>query len=596
MDLNNSPLVLLEDNTPNKKRRSALVFTQPERILEARSLRSIPFLLREIENLQAQGKHLAGWLAYEAGYAYHPTLAGRRRRMPREPLAWIGVFGAPKILTTVELETLLASARFRARAPNLKPDESQQTFGRVFRAIKSHIARGDVYQINHTFRLKGRFAGSPLHLYGALRQAQPVPYSAYINTGRWCVLSFSPELFLKRRGRQLLSRPMKGTAPCGNTLEETHNNSRALSRDIKNRAENLMITDLLRNDMARVARTGSVRVRRPFHVEKFGRVLQMTTDVEGQLNKTVKFADVFKALFPSGSITGAPKVCAMEIIAQTELSARGVYCGALGHWRPGRDFTLSIPIRTLTLAAGGRASFGVGSGIVADSTCANEYEECLLKTRFLSERPRSFSLIETLLWQRNGGFIFLKEHLERMSASACYFGFVFNRSKAKTALQRALRNTSQTHHQRVRLLCNERGELTVERTSFVPPQGEQKIVFARSGVSSKDIFLRHKTTERHAYEKAWRSTGANVKKPYDVLLFNEHGEVTEGTYNNVFVPLPSGKLATPPLECGLLSGVLRRHLLESGKAIERVLRKRAIVQARRFYVGNSLTGLVPCKL
>lgn len=593
---NEPPFVLLEDNASPAKRKTALVFTKPQRVLETRSLRSIPSLVLEMESLQAQGKHLAGWLAYEAGYAFHPTLVTRCRRISKEPLAWIGVFDAPHSLSRAELETALTSTNAGDHALHLKPDESRQTFGRVFRTIKNHIARGDVYQINHTFRLTGRCTDSPLHWYGALRQAQPVPYGAYINTGRWCVLSFSPELFLKRRGHRLISRPMKGTAPCGNTLEEMETNSHALSSDIKNRAENLMITDLLRNDIARVARAGSVKVSRPFHVEKFGRVLQMTTDVEGRLKRAVGFADIFKALFPSGSITGAPKARAMEIIAHTELSARGIYTGALGHWSPGGDFTLSIPIRTLTLAADGRATFGVGSGIVADSTHKNEYEECLLKTQFLSERPRSFALIETLLWSRRGGFVFLNEHLERMSSSARFFGFVFDRSKAQAALQRALRRTLPTQHRRIRLLCDRHGRFAIDQSPFTPPQGEKQVVFARSKVSSQDLFLHHKTTERGAYEKAWRSIDSGTKKPYDILLLNERGEVTEGTYNNVFVTLPSGKLATPPLQCGLLSGVLRRHLLESGKAVERVVRKQDLAQAKRFYIGNSLTGLVTSKL
>ncbi|HXV74496.1 MAG TPA: aminodeoxychorismate synthase component I, partial [Sphingomonadales bacterium] len=407
MNLPPPPFVLLEDSKSQSRANAGLLFAYPERILEAASLGDIPPLLAEIEKLQVGGKYLAGWLAYEAGFAFHPTLARQRAPLPREPLAWIGVFGPPQGLTTAELDRLFAGLDPHGQHVDFKCGESRRVFAKKFKKIQAHIAAGDIYQVNHTFRLEGRLGGSPFRLYGNLRCSQPVPYGAFIDTGAWRVLSFSPELFLMRRGNLLVSKPMKGTAPCGRTWDELQANGAALAADPKNRAENLMITDLIRNDISRVAEPGSVRVRRPFHVERFGRVLQMTSEVRGKLKKSIGFARVFEALFPCGSVTGAPKVRAMEIIAGTESAPRGVYTGALGFWAPGGNFTLNIPIRTLVLDREGRGRFGTGSGIVADSTLPGEYEECLLKARFLSETRQPFALIETLLWRGEHGFEFL---------------------------------------------------------------------------------------------------------------------------------------------------------------------------------------------
>jgi para-aminobenzoate synthetase / 4-amino-4-deoxychorismate lyase len=589
------PFVLLDDSRTPNRADAGLLFSQPARILVARTLQEVPPLLEAIERLQGQGNYLAGWLAYEAGLVFHPTLMRGEMRLSREPLAWFGVFGPPRVLSSGTLDALFAAVPPHARALSLAPCEKEAAFARSFLAIQDHIAAGNVYQINHTFRLAGPFRGSVLRLYGDLRRAQPVCYGALINTGEWRVLSLSPELFVKREGTRIESRPMKGTAPAGRTWLELEKNRAALAGDEKNRAENLMITDLIRNDLARVARPGSVKVRRPFRVEKFGRVLQMTSEVHGTLKAGIRFRDIWRALFPCGSITGAPKTRAMEIISRTEASPRGVYTGALGFLAPGGDFTFNIPIRTLVLGADGQAHFGTGSGIVADSSERGEYEECLFKTRFLSDRPRPFALIETLLWREGGGFELLELHLERLSESARYFNFAFDERAARDALTALARTAKRIGALRVRLTCERDGNLCVEQKPYRAPQAPVGVAFSSFSPTPDDPFLFHKTTRREAYEQSLKKL-ARRRRLYDCLFLNEQQQVTEGSFNNVFVAIGRGPLATPPLGCGLLPGVLRRHLLESGQAEERVLHRKDIEHAEAFYLGNAVTGLIPAQV
>jgi len=588
--------VLLDDSKSKARADAGLFFSNPERILLARAPRDVPSLLEEIQRAQGRGKFLAGWIAYEAGLAFHPTLAYRAPGLSREPLAWIGVFPPPRVLSSRDLENLMAAASPGGRSLALSPSENRRAFARAFRTIRDYIAAGDVYQVNHTFRLAGLVRGSVLRLYADLRRSQPVPYGAYIDTGSWKVISLSPELFLQRRRDEIVSKPMKGTAPAGRTWAELLENRSALARDGKNRAENLMITDLVRNDISRVARPGSVGVRRPFHVEKFGRVLQMTSEIRGTLKAGTGFPDIFRALFPCGSITGAPKVRAMEIIAETESAPRGVYTGALGFFAPGGDFTLNIPIRTLVLDRGGHGHFGTGSGIVADSAERDEYEECLLKSRFLSETPRPFALIETLLWRRGGGFAYLDLHMARLSASARFFDFALDENAARAALAAAVRGAKGFPRLRVRVTCDRAGRIVIERKPYRPPRVPVRVAFAKIRVDSTDPFLFHKTTRRDSFERAL--CGAARKRPgiYDCLLLNERKEVTEGTFNNVFVPHGRGLLATPPVPCGLLPGVLRRHLVETGEAVERPLSRQDIQRAKGLFLGNSVSGLMAARL
>lgn len=593
------PFVLLDDSRSPDREDAALLFSHPKAVLECRDLAEVGKTVGKISAHQRQGNYLAGWVSYECGLPFHPTLKRAQHRVSGEPLIWLGVFGKPQVLSSRAVEKLL---EFQGRtAPgigNPAASETREQFERAFGKIKRHIKAGDVYQINHTFALEVEIEGPPILLYRALRKVQPVPYGAYIDTGRWRVLSLSPELFLSRSGNNLTSRPMKGTAPAGRTWAELSANRKALEGDEKNRAENLMITDLIRNDLSRISRPGSVMVEHPFRVQRFGQVLQMTSQVRSEPNSGVTFSEIFPALFPCGSVTGAPKVRAMEIIRETEKQPRGVYTGAIGYFAPAGDFALNVAIRTLVLDSNGKGRFGVGSGIVADSTLRGEYEECLLKARFLNSRPHRFALLETLLWDPDSGFVRLDLHLRRILASARYFGFAIGEREFVRALNQAAKDFPEAASRRVRLMCGRRGRIAVEHRPFDRSGMKQPVAIAisRTRVDPDDPLLFHKTTNRRLYDKAFTERHRKAGL-YDVLLRNKRGNITEGTFTNVFFKKKSdGPLCTPPLSEGLLPGVLRQALLDSGKAREAPLDPETARQIRHLYIGNSLTGLLRARL
>lgn len=589
------PFVLLDDSRSQNRDDAGLLFSDPKAVLECRDLAQVGKTIEKIAAYQKQGGYLAGWISYECGLPFHPTLKRARPRLSEEPLIWLGVFRKPRVLPSRALEKML---EFQGRpAPavgKLAAGESPKQFERAFRKIKRHIEAGDAYQINHTFPLACALKGAAILLYRLLRKIQPVPYGAYIDTGEWRVLSLSPELFLARRGDTLTSCPMKGTAPAGRTWPELCTNKKALARDPKNRAENLMITDLIRNDLSRISKPGTVAVEHPFRVERFGQVLQMTTQVKSELHPGITFSDIFPALFPCGSVTGAPKIRAMEIIRETERQPRGLYTGAIGSFAPGGDFTLNVPIRTLVLGRSGTGRFGVGSGIVADSTFHGEYEECLLKARFLNSRPQRFGLLETLLWDPDTGFALLGLHLERLLASARYFDFAVDKGAVVRALDDAAKDFPSGACRRVRLVCSRQGKISIEHRPFDRARIKEpvRLSLSRTRVDPRERMLFHKTTDRRLYAKAFSKLQKKAKV-YDVLLRNQAGNITEGTFTNIFFRKgKKGALFTPPVSEGLLPGVLRRRLLDSGKVKEAPLTPEIARRGYSIYVGNSLTGLL----
>ena len=462
-----------------------------------------------------------------------------------------------------------------------------------------YISAGDIYQVNHTFRLNLEAHGLIAALYSRLRKAQPVAFGSLIDTGTWNVLSASPELFICRKGDRLTSRPMKGTAKSGKTWLEVQKNMAALKCDEKNRAENLMITDLIRNDFSRVCEPGSVVVSKLFDVERFSQVLQMSSEVVGTLKPKTTFTDIFQNLFPCGSITGAPKIRAMEIIQETEKQPRGLYTGALGYIAPNGDFTLSVPIRTVLLDKLGKGHMAIGSGIVAGSTLMHEYDECLLKSHFIYNAPQNFALIETMLWTPDRGFSDIKDHLVRLSNSARYFEFSFSLETIKKELKKLEGSFDHQAPQRVRLTLNKDGKTSLQHQSFTPLDDKTPVTatLASERVDSDNLFLFHKTTHRPLYDQALKpAKGSDSTGIYDLIFQNKQGNITEGTFNSVFVEKDHHTLLTPPLKAGLLPGILRGKLLESGQARETSLTIDDLVKAKNIYLGNSVRGLVKTKL
>jgi len=481
-------------------------------------------------------------------------------------------------------------------------------------AIHDALRIGDTYQVNYTYRLDFDVFGTPAALYRRLRARQPVPYGALIALPgeRW-VLSCSPELFVEKAGATLRARPMKGTAPRApdDPIADRHA-AEFLANDPKNRAENVMIVDLLRNDLSRVAETGSVKVPALFSVEPYASVWQMTSMVEARLRARTSFAEVLRALFPCGSITGAPKHRTMQLIETLESTPRGLYTGAIG-WLDAADstdtcgdFCLSVAIRTLTLdapASSGharRGSMGVGAGIVLDSVAADEYAECQLKARFLTDADPGFELFETMHATREAGVRHLARHLARLAASAAWFGFGFDEMELRARLDAQCHALPPQTPHRVRLALARRGAMQISAAPLIPLQdGEVGVLLAPdhgfAATDTSDALLHHKTTRRAEYDRGWRS--AEALGAFDTLFFNERGELTEGGRSNVFVKL-AGRWWTPPLSSGVLPGVMRGVLLEDAAlgAAERVLTRDDVLNAEALLVCNALRGALPARL
>jgi para-aminobenzoate synthetase/4-amino-4-deoxychorismate lyase len=581
--------VLLESSRPDPDEHTSLLFSEPLLTLTLSDARGVAAFFADLERYLAAGYYLAGYLTYELGYA----LQGLASLMPEveEPLAWLGVYRQPRRFDHHKASPdHYDDGAFSPYAPvkidtpwfGLEPQRYAAKLGR----IRDYLVAGDCYQINFTDRFTFDFQGSPLALYQQLKTAQRVPYGTYLNTPEAQILSLSPELFFRVKGGIVTAKPMKGTLPRGRTPEEDAALSHDLSQDPKSRAENVMIVDLLRNDLGRLCQIGSVQVPKLFTVEAYDSLLQMTSTVTGRLRPGVTAHQLFASLFPCGSVTGAPKRRAMEIIRELEARPRGIYSGAIGYLTPGGDAAFNVAIRTLTVRQI-RAELGVGSGIVIDSEPEAEYAECLLKARFLTDPTPEFTLFETLLWE--AGYPFLNAHLARLSSSAAYFNYPLCTEAARTALLEAAKAFRPECVYRVKLSLHRDGRLTVSAQPFTPDTGPVRVALAATRTDSRDRFFYHKTSHRPRYAEA--SRWAQQHGLADVLFFNQRGELTEGAISNVFIE-QGGELLTPPLACGLLPGVYRQHLLATrSNARQAVLSERDLFSADAIYLCSALRGL-----
>ncbi|MCQ9208129.1 MAG: aminodeoxychorismate synthase component I [Omnitrophica bacterium] len=598
--------VFLETARCDKENRLSYVFLRPERVVSTFKIARIGDCFAELDKALKQGRYVAGFLSYEAGEAFEQKL--RHKQSYDFPLLWFGVYKEPLIYDHRRADFKISSAKSRAlikriglnkkstrknyRLKNIRPSISQDSYIKAIAKIKDLIARGFTYQVNYTFKLKFSFWGSPNELYLNLRNNQAVSYSAMIKAGRYFILSFSPELFFRKKGQLILTRPMKGTASRGKDLKEDKEIAQRLENCPKNRSENLMIVDLLRNDLGRISTTGSVRVPRLFNVERYQTIAQMTSDIESRLHSRYSAFDMFSHIFPSGSVTGAPKIKTMEIIKCLEKEPRNVYTGSIGFFSPERSGAFNVAIRTILLDKPGKCGeMGVGSGIVYDSSAKSEYAECRLKADFLTKQSQDFQLIETLLWQAEGGYLLMDAHLARLENSAGYFGFVYNKREILAALMK-LGKTFGKHNYKARLILDKNGKINLESSALKAPEGlKQKVCFSRKKTDSQNPFLYHKTTNRKTYDREYaRAAGAGF---YDIIFTNEKDQITEGAISNIFIR-KGGRLYTPPVKCGLLDGVYRRHMFSLGNypLKEKTLRKRDLLTAEKIYLSNSVRGLV----
>ena len=592
-----TPFILLDDSlTPfgQTLQGTSLLFDAPERIVVAYEPGEVEACLDAVTQGLARGLHAAGFFSYELGYCLEPRLQALLPKERRQPLLWIGLFRAPRRLDDAATRAWLdANGAVQPSAiSDLKLSWTREQYGRAFAAVEDYIAAGDVYQINLTLKYLFAFTGDPVALYAALRRKQRVEYGALIRASDFHVLSLSPELFFRREGKHMSTRPMKGTAPRGRTPREDARLRTWLAMDEKQRAENLMIVDLLRNDLGRVAKIGSVEVTDLFTVETYRTVHQMTSGIIAELRGDMGLKDMLHALFPCGSVTGAPKVRAMEIIRELEGGPRGVYTGAIGHIAPNGDCQFNVAIRTIMLN-GGRGEMGIGSGVVADSKVDAEFEECLLKAQFLTDTDISFQLIETMRWERDSGFYLLERHLARLQSSAAHFGYPFDREAVLAALAAEVEGLG-GDVQMVRLLLAEDGSLTVTSTKIeLPAKGTVwKFVVSDSRVDEKDPLFFHKTTRRQFYDREMERQKA-LTGCDEVIFLNKKGELTEGTRTSLFIE-QDGRLFTPALTCGLLPGTLREELIDLPRAAasEAVITLADLASADRIYLGNSVRGLI----
>jgi para-aminobenzoate synthetase/4-amino-4-deoxychorismate lyase len=558
-----------------------------------------PQLLHNMQEALARGLYAVPLLSYELG----AHLQGLPAHPVEGPLAQVLLFEQCEHLDAAQVEAWIATrapSNELAGVAGITPNVDEAAFTAAIARIRDYIAAGDTYQVNYTYRLRFAAYGPLLALYARLRARQRVPYGALIALpDGGALLSFSPELFMRHEAGTLLARPMKGTAPASGDDAVDAQRSQALSLDTKNRAENLMIVDLLRNDLGRVALTGSVEVPALFEVRRYGSVLQMTSTVQARLRADATLEDIFTALYPCGSITGAPKRRTMEIIHELEPGARGIYTGAIGWFDPPQDgkpfgdFCLSVPIRTLALGAsrGGTREgiLGVGAGIVYDSDAASEFAECQLKARFLTGLSNEVEIFETLRASWDDGCRHLEQHLDRLAGSCRFFGHPFDIGAARVALNDACLALPPGQLHRLRLAVTHTGAMTVQAAPLAPLSEPVVLLLAQETTHSGDVFLRHKTSVRSRYDAAWRA--AEAQGAFDSQFFNERGELTEGGRSNVFLRFGTAWY-TPPVSCGLLPGVMRSVMLNAPawNASERVITREMLAAADDVVVCNALRG------
>jgi para-aminobenzoate synthetase/4-amino-4-deoxychorismate lyase len=589
-----APFILLDD-ARRTDAEPARLYTNPLRTISATSAADLPALFDGLRLAQQAGHHAAGYCAYEAGYALQNVTAAKAIMQPEdgdEYLAWFGIFEDYQSVDAAVIAALLPPAIGAYLSP-IRPAIDRKSYADHFAKVQEYIRAGDIYQANLTFRAIAQYAGDPLALYAAIRPNAAAGYGGVIWTGKRWFLSFSPELFFALKDGRVTTKPMKGTAKRQPDPAQDIQAAEQLQTDPKQRAENLMIVDLLRNDLSRICQAGSVKVPDLFRIESYPTVHQMTSTVTGALNPGRDAVDLLQSIFPCGSITGAPKIRAMEIIDEIEDSPRGIYCGSIGRIDASGDAAFNVAIRTFSLNEKKKQlSLGLGSGVVADSDLADEWAECLAKGGFAKMPNFGFDLIETMRFEPAEGLLRLELHLERMKESARALAFEFDRHAARNQLHAVTFHLEQPS--KVRLMLARSGAMAIEvRDASNHTIGDESdiwpVAITALPVSPGDFRLSHKTSDRAFYDDARRL----VPGAKEVVFTDPNGFLTEGSFTAIFVER-DGHLLTPPLSRGLLPGVLRRALLENGQAKEADLRAEDLADG--FFVGNSLRGLISAQL
>ncbi len=597
--------LLFESSLIDENSYKSYIFFDPLLILECKKISSLNNIFSQIEKL-SRDYYLAGYISYEAGFFFQE--AGKCNYDLHYPfhLVRMGVFSKSAVFNHLtgkienspqELWGKHPGRRRRTLIKNLSLTENLPQYLRKIRSIKNYLKEGQTYQVNYTLRYFFKHKGCVFSLYQRLKKAQPTPYTGFLKFKDEYILTFSPELFFKIENNNILCKPMKGTIKRGKDILEDAKKKSSLLRSEKNKAENLMIVDMVRNDLGRICRNGSVEVSKLFEIEKYKTLFQMTSTVKGILREKISYLDILRSIFPCASITGAPKIRTMEIIKEMEDCPRKVYCGGIGIIFPSpryKSAVFNVPIRTISIK-NGAGELGVGGGILINSQPCREYEECRLKANFLIKKQKDFRLLESILWKKH--YLFLEEHLKRMQNSAKYFDFYFDIAKIKKGLFDFEKKLSCRHPYKVRLLLSRKGEIELEgeRLKNTIVGNNRKIMLSTIKTDPKDIFLYHKTTHRYTYNSQYKEA---VNKGFaEVIFTNNRGEITEGSISNIFV-MKDNMYFTPPLKCGLLDGIYRRKILkgESLKAAEKILFYEDLVKADKIFICNSVRGMAAVQL
>ena len=571
MDLR-TPFCVFEDTVQG----SSFGFFDPQAEICIKESSQILDGLDKIGELQKQGFYLAGFVAYEAGWALvgRPDLCTKKGKSPfLHFFAFKEKADLKNKLETLHIEDEVFLFDFHT-------NETWDNYKKSLDHIQARLQQGEVYQVNYTYRKTFKFTGNAWGLYSLLKTKQPTRYTAFLNYSNSAILSFSPELFIRKTANQLVTEPMKGTL----ALEK---NPDLLRTDEKSIAENLMIVDLLRNDLGKVANAGSVRADSLFQIQKLKTAYQMTSQVTAEVSPSIEIKEVFAALFPCGSITGAPKLSAMKTIGALETTPRDVYTGAIGYIEPQNDFCFNVAIRTLQIHED-RCSYGVGGGILIDSRAEDEFAECELKSKFIYQCNDSFFLFETILF--NGQNLHhQKEHLLRLQKSAHFFGFAFNLVQIEGKLIDACTSLRAPH--RLKVILKYDGTIEIEINSVLRPVSD-RVVVSKRRVDSKNFFQNHKTSRRKIYDEEY----AVYQKSgfYDCLFLNENENLVEASRHNVFLKI-NDQWVTPPLDSGALPGIERHFALLELPAQERPLFLSDLKKAESIMLTNSLHGRKPVR-
>ncbi|MCS7279139.1 MAG: aminodeoxychorismate synthase component I [Thermodesulfobacteriaceae bacterium] len=564
-------------------------FGSPLEKLILYSPEEITSFFEKLESFLKKGYYLGGFFSYELGYFLEKKLERLGKPFYEFPLAYFSIFKKPKNFSKFPQPLLNLEKDFQDLSPNLKKEDYLEAIEK----IKKYISQGDTYQVNYTFKIKFTYRGNLEKLFDELLFRQRCEYAFFIQEKDWAILSLSPELFMKKKGTLIVSSPMKGTIKRGNTLSEDFKNKNFLKRDLKNQAENVMIVDLIRNDLGRVCKPGSVYVSEYFKIKTYPTLHQMISTVKGTLN-TNNFFEILKALFPCGSVTGAPKIRTMEIIQELEKEERRIYTGAIGFITPRGDFLFNVAIRTLlfwTLDENFyKGEVGIGGGIVWDSVGEKEYEEALLKAKFFTHTFPYFELIESIYLEPYRKNPLLPLHFKRLKTSARYFGFKIPKELLtfehwKSFIENKVKVEKPS---RIRILLSPSGDLKFEIYNFEPWKNSLKI-----GLKKRDFpqtpFLYHKTTHRQEYD-FYRKEALKLNLE-EIVFYDEEGFLLEGTISNIFIDLGDEVLYTPPIELGLLNGVLRSYLISQKRVKKRKLKIEDLKKAKGIYLGNAVRGL-----